>query len=146
MLVVLNKLPNPPIPCPRGRVYPPPSPSLPARLGQLVASESLWLSPFGAAGAPYRSIQLRGFTPFASSRGFLVDQNDVLVNQNDVLVDQNVVLVDQNVFWSSRRSFWSTRMTFWSDLPVIGKHLIDFFMSFRNYYQLSFLFFMKTLN
>ena len=26
MSVVLNKLPNPPIPCPRGRVYPPPSP------------------------------------------------------------------------------------------------------------------------
>ena len=26
MSVVLNKLPNPPFPCPRGRVYPPPSP------------------------------------------------------------------------------------------------------------------------
>ena len=97
MSVVLNKLPNPPFPCPRGRVYPPPSLSLPARLGHLVASESPWRSPFGAAGAPYRSIQLRGFTTFASSRGFLVDPNDVLVDQNDVLVDHRVVLVDQNV-------------------------------------------------
>ena len=97
MSVVVNKLLNPPIPCPRGRVYPPPSPSLPARLGQLVASESVLWSPFGAAGAPYRSIQLRGFTTFASSRAFLVDQSDVLVDQNDFLIDQNVVLVNQNV-------------------------------------------------
>ena len=97
MSVVVNKLPNPPFPCPRGRVYPPPSPSLPTQLGQLAASESLRWSPFGVAGAPYRSIQLQGFTTFASSRVFLVDQNDVVVDQNDVLVDHRVVLVDQNV-------------------------------------------------
>ena len=82
-----------------GGVHPPlkDGSSLPARLGRLVASESVGWSPFGVAGAPYRSIQLRGFTTFASSRGFLVDQNDVLVDQNDVLVDHKVVLVDQNV-------------------------------------------------
>ena len=140
MSVVVNTLPNSPFPCPRGRVYRPPSPSLPARLGWPVASESPQLSPFGAAGAPYRSIQLRGFTPFASSRAFLVDQSDVLVDQNDFLVDQNVVLVDQNVVLVVQNSFWSTRTTFWSDLLVMGNHLIDFLMSFRDFEELSLLF------
>ena len=101
MSVVVNKLLNPPIPCPRERVYPPPSPSLPARLGRVVASESVGWSPFGVAGAPYRSIQLRGFTTFASSRAFLVDQNVVLVVQKVVLVDQNDILVRSSSHWKT---------------------------------------------
>ena len=80
-----------------GGVHPPlkDGSSLPARPGPLAASGSVWWFPFRAAGAPYWSIQLRGFITFASSRGVLVTQNDILVDQDVVLVDQNVVLVDQ---------------------------------------------------
>ena len=98
----VKQVTKPSIPLSQGEGLPSPFPS----------SGSVSWSPFGAAGAPYRSIQLRGFT-FGSSQGFRVDQNTVLIHQHVVLVDQN-------------------------DLLVMGKHLIDFLTSFRDFAELSF--------
>ena len=127
------------------RVHPPleDGSSLPARLGRLVASGSVWWSPFGAAGAPYRSIPLRGFTTFGSSRGFLVDQNDVEVDQNVDLVDQNVGLVDQNFVLVVQKVVLVDQTDVpvdQKDLLVMEKHLIDFLTSFRDFEELSFFF------